>query len=113
MKRRVQPEVRKASAEIASCPAEETMKQLSKYPHFIFPHGHHVSMDDLNVKYLKKILLKTYERSPGNFESLLGIEGVGPKTIRSQALVSELIFGEKASTRDPAFSAKLKRTTLR
>jgi hypothetical protein len=25
--------------------------------------------------------LKTYERAPANFEALLGIEGVGPKTL--------------------------------
>lgn len=30
------------------------------------------------------------------------IEGVGPKTLRALALVSELIYSAKASTRDPA-----------
>ena len=32
-------------------------------------------------RYLSKILLKTYERAPEDFETLLGIEGVGPKTL--------------------------------
>ena len=45
---------------------------------------------------------KTYERAPEDFETLLGIEGVGPKTLRSLALASELIYGTAASTRDPA-----------
>ena len=33
---------------------------------------------------------------------LLGMKGVGPKTIRALALVSELVYGEAPSTRDPA-----------
>jgi hypothetical protein len=51
---------------------------------------------------LSKILLQTYERAPDDFESLLGIEGVGPRTLRALALASEVIYGTKASTRDTA-----------
>ena len=35
-------------------------------------------------------------------ETLLGLRGVGPKTVRSLSLVAELIFGAQASFRDPA-----------
>ena len=45
--------------------------------------------------------MKTYLRSPENYEELLAIEGVGPKTIRALALTSELIYGEPVSFRDP------------
>ncbi len=57
---------------------------------------------DVASPYLEKILLKTYERAPENFETLLGIEGVGPKTLRALALASELVYGTAASLRDPA-----------
>jgi hypothetical protein len=57
---------------------------------------------DVSPKYLEKILLKTYERAPENFETLLGMEGVGARTLRALALVSEVIYGTPASTRDPA-----------
>jgi len=57
---------------------------------------------DVASPYLKKILLKTYERAPEDFESLLGIEGVGPKTLRALALASELVHGTPAAMRDPA-----------
>jgi hypothetical protein len=57
---------------------------------------------DVASPYLRKILLRTYERAPENFESLLGIEGVGPKTLRALALASELVHGTPASMRDPA-----------
>jgi hypothetical protein len=57
---------------------------------------------DVDTRHLSKILLKTYERAPEDFETLLGMEGVGPKTLRALALASELIYGTQASTRDPA-----------
>ena len=53
-------------------------------------------------QYLDKILLKTYERAPEDFETLLGMEGVGAKTLRALALASEIIHGTPASMRDPA-----------
>ena len=46
--------------------------------------------------------MKTYERAPKDFETLLGIEGVGPKTLRALALASELVHGTPATLRDPA-----------
>jgi hypothetical protein len=57
---------------------------------------------DVASPYLEKILVKTYERAPQDFESLLGIEGVGPKTLRALALASELVHGTPATLRDPA-----------
>jgi hypothetical protein len=57
---------------------------------------------DVSDRYLGKILLRTYERAPESFEALLGIEGVGPKTLRALALASELVHGTAASLRDPA-----------
>ena len=43
-----------------------------------------------------------YERAPRDFEALLGIPGVGPRTVRALALASELVHGTPASLRDPA-----------
>src|SRR5262249_30495936 len=57
---------------------------------------------DVASTHLEKILLKTYERAPRDFEALLGIEGVGPKTLRALALASELVHGTPATLRDPA-----------
>jgi hypothetical protein len=63
---------------------------------------HHVTILDINPERLRSILLKTYERQPEDFERLLEIKGVGPKTIRALSLVSELIYGKPPSYRDPA-----------
>lgn len=71
------------------------LKGLSLPPH------HSLFIRDLNPSSLHKILLKTYEAKPRDFEELLGINGVGPKTIRALALVGELVYGKTASWRDP------------
>ncbi len=42
-----------------------------------------------------------YENQPENYEQFLSIRGVGPATVRALALVSELIYGEPPSWRDP------------
>src|SRR5205807_5566148 len=57
---------------------------------------------DVASPHLEKILVKTYERAPESYEALLGIEGVGPKTLRALALASELVHGTPAAMRDPA-----------
>jgi hypothetical protein len=48
-----------------------------------------------------KALKKAYEIQPKNYEKLLAIKGVGPSTVRGLALISELIYGEPPSWRDP------------
>ena len=48
------------------------------------------------------VLATTYERPPEDFEALLGVQGLGPKSLRALALVAELVYGTPASTRDPA-----------
>ena len=66
------------------------------------PRRHAVLLSDVNPQHLERVLLKTYEAAPRDFESLIGLEGVGARTVRALALVSEVIYGTAASTRDPA-----------
>jgi len=44
---------------------------------------------------------KAYEFQPSNYEELLSMRGIGPATVRALALISELIYGEKPSWKDP------------
>ena len=48
-----------------------------------------------------KALEKAYEFQPKNYEELLSIRGIGPSTVRGLALVSEIVYGERPSWRDP------------
>jgi hypothetical protein len=76
-------------------------KQHSLPKHYSMPKRHEIYSADMSRDRLEKILLSTYERKPQNFEKLLSLEGVGPKTIRSLAMISELIYGAAGSIKDP------------
>jgi hypothetical protein len=93
---------RVASAELAARRPEETLDVLDRLPELVLPDHHDVRGADIDRRYLHRILLRTYERAPEDFEALLGVPGVGAKTLRALALASELIYGTRASTRDPA-----------
>ena len=94
--------VRASSAELARQQPEVTLSAIKNIPVLTMPRRHAVLLADVNPQYLEKILVKTYDRAPEDFETLLGMEGVGGKTLRALALVSEIIYGTPASTRDPA-----------
>ena len=94
--------VRSASAELSREKPGVVLSALRGLPVLTMPKRHAVLVADVNPRYLEKILLKTYDRAPENFETLLGMEGVGARTLRALALVSEIIYGTPASTRDPA-----------
>jgi hypothetical protein len=58
-------------------------------------------MEEIRLDKLEKIFIQIHEHSPNNFEQLLGIKGVGPKSLRALSLISELIYGAKPSFKDP------------
>ena len=95
-------DVRSASALLAGQKPELTLDALGHLPSLDMPRRHEISPRDINPRHLAKVLLRTYERAPADFESLLSIEGVGAKTLRALALTSELIYGTRASHHDPA-----------
>lgn len=46
------------------------------------------------------VLKRAWEIQPEKYEDLILLNGIGPKKIRSLALISDLIYGEKASWKD-------------
>ncbi len=81
---------------------ENSINDLKKLQTLKLPGRHQIEIQDLHPDSLRKILLSTYERQPQDFEKLLGLPGVGPKTIRALSLISELVYGVAPSYRDPA-----------
>jgi uncharacterized protein len=81
---------------------ETVLADLKKLKTLELPRRHQIEVNDLHPDSIAKILLSTYERQPENFEELLGLQGVGPKTIRALSLISELVCGVAPSYRDPA-----------
>lgn len=92
---------RKVSTFLAKENPNKVILELNKIKKLEMPHRHKVFINDVRSDNLKRILLKTYEESPENYEALLKIRGVGPKTIRALALIAELVYGSKLSWEDP------------
>jgi len=65
-------------------------------------HWHPILLEKFDLKRLEKTIFLANEQNPKNFEELLSLKGVGPKTIRALSLVSEIIYGAKPSYKDPA-----------
>ncbi|MFC1965174.1 DUF763 domain-containing protein, partial [Chloroflexota bacterium] len=80
---------------------EKTLTELKRIKTMNLPSRHAISIRDLHPDSLSKILLSAYERQSQDFEHLLGLPGVGAKTIRALSLISELVYGVAPSYRDP------------
>ncbi len=62
---------------------------------FTMPRKHLIELKNF------KPLMNAYEFQPKNYEELLMIKGMGPKTVRALALLSDLIYGTEPSWKDP------------
>ena len=84
---------------------EETNTQDQIQPtsrSIIMPAHHDVQAQDVDLKRLGGVLATAYESQPQDFESLLLTPGLGPRTLQSLALVSEVIYGTPSRFTDPA-----------
>lgn len=66
------------------------------------PAHHEVRAEDVDLKRLGCVLATAYESQPKDFESLMLTPGLGPRTLQSLALVSEVIYGTPSRFTDPA-----------
>jgi hypothetical protein len=81
---------------------EVLLADLKKLTTLTLPEHHPLTTADIHPDSLSKILLSVYDRQPEDFERLLGMPGVGAKTLRALSLISELVYGAAPSYRDPA-----------
>lgn len=81
---------------------ENPDRMISEIQKIILPSHHDVRAKDVTLKRLGSILALAHEKDLRDFESLLLLEGVGPRTIQSLALVSEVIHGAPSRFEDPA-----------
>lgn len=68
----------------------------------VMPSHHDVRAEDVDLKRLGGVLATAYESQPKDFESLLLTPGLGPRTLQSLSLVSEVIYGTPSRFSDPA-----------
>lgn len=95
-------EARAVCTDISRDNPEKIVSEIKKLQALQLPQRHKIRITDINPDRLERTFLKTYEQQPEDFRSLLEIEGVGPKTIRALALLSELLYETPPSFRDPA-----------
>lgn len=91
---------RDCSTELARIEPQKLLREITVGPNLFLPAHHAVLADDINPSRLERVLRVTHERAPTDFEALLAEPGVGPATIRSLALIAELIYGVPACRRD-------------
>lgn len=81
---------------------EHPDKILKRLPHLLVPTYHNIKAKDVDMKRLGSILWLAQENETQNFEELLLLKGLGPRTLQSLALVSEVIHGTPSRFSDPA-----------
>ncbi len=98
---------REVITEISHLKPEKILAKLSGISdhfnnNYTLPRRHAINFSDIEKKRLGKIFQSTYDKKPANFENLISMPGIGPKTIRSLALISELVYSVPYSIKDPA-----------
>lgn len=68
----------------------------------VMPAHHEVRAEDVDLKRLGAVMATAYAGDNKNFESLLLTPGLGPRTLQSLTLVSEVIYGTPSRFKDPA-----------
>lgn len=81
---------------------ERPDRMIAEVQRLVMPGHHDVKARDIDLKRLGAMLWLTHDKQPADFEELLLMEGMGPRTLQSMALVSEVIYGTPTRFTDPA-----------
>lgn len=82
--------------------AEQPEKMLTEIKKIFMPRHHEVRNKDVDLKRLGAVLALANDLPVKDFEELLLVEGLGPRTLQSLTLVSEVIHGTPSRFSDPA-----------
>ncbi len=91
---RLGPYVRKAG----QLSLEDYCERSQSQKILVMPARH--TIDELTERTMRA-LKAAYEIQPSSYEELVSLRGIGPKSIRALALVSELVYGKPPSWKDP------------
>jgi uncharacterized protein len=84
---------------IANGPISNALDAARK---LVMPRHHDVRTEDVDLKRLGAVLAVAHEQDLRDFASLLLIEGLGPRTLQSLALIAEVVHGTPIRFSDPA-----------
>jgi hypothetical protein len=71
-------------------------------PHLVMPAHHDVRPKDVMTRRLHGALAAAADRGPADFSELLLVPGIGERTVRSLAMVAEVLHGAPCRFSDPA-----------
>ena len=81
---------------------EEPERTIAEIRKISLPSHHDVRSSNVDLKRLGSVLAIAHESGASDFESVLLTPGLGPRTLQSLALVSEVIHGAPTRFKDPA-----------
>ena len=81
---------------------EAAPPELPLLPHLVMPVHHDVRPGDVILRRLHGALAAAADRGPEDFAELLLVPGVGARTVRSLAMVAEVVHGAPCRFADPA-----------
>ena len=98
----VDKQAKPVQSAILNIAKENPEKMLEEIRHMTLPTYCDIKAKDVDLKRLGSILWLAQETETQSFEELLLLKGLGPRTLQSLALVSEVIHGTPSRFSDPA-----------
>ena len=87
---------------LLSIAKEPITSALAEARRLTMPMHHDLQAKDVDLKRLGAVLAVAHEQELSDFASLLLVEGSGPRTLQSLALIAEVVHGAPARFSDPA-----------
>lgn len=91
-----------ARSNMVSITTESPERMMREIKRLVMPSHHDVRTKDVDLKRLGAMLWVAHDQGSEKFEDLLMLTGMGPRTLQSLALVSEVIYGSPTRFSDPA-----------
>jgi hypothetical protein len=98
----VDARAKKAQGALLTIAKESVASSLNDARKLVMPMHHDVRAKDVDLKRLGAVLAVAHEHDLRDFASLLLVEGLGPRTLQSLALIAEVVHGAPARFSDPA-----------
>ncbi|NNF35128.1 MAG: DUF763 domain-containing protein [Saprospiraceae bacterium] len=87
---------------VLSISKENPDRMIQEIKKITLPSHHQVLAKDVNLRRLGAVIALAHDSDIKDFESLLLTKGLGPRTLQSMVLVSEVIHGTPSRFEDPA-----------
>ena len=98
----VDAQAKPAQSALLEIAREKPETTLAAARHLRMPDHHEVRAEDIDRKRLGAVLAVAYDRDLRQFAELLLLEGLGPRTLQSLALIAEVVHGAASRFSDPA-----------